>query len=896
MKLRYFLFASVFVITIILLAIFVFAGPTKIDGTYLDSSIISYYSLDETTGEVGDATGGFYNGTSNNVTRGVTGKIDKGYNFTDTSPTSSFVNLSENNIGVRLSNTTFTINFWFKPWRTMDSTTSADVFFDLIGTADRPRTNLDYDWTRNGALYFQVRDDKVVVHSVSSVRTYSAEVWKMITVKYNNTHLFLYENATLINKTANSLASGFSFSGKQIFLGWESAKTSGYGVDAIMDEFGFWNRSLNSTEISDLYNSGNGIEYGQIPGIEVTLNSPLNNSKFLTRYVSYNTTLTPKVSNLTNATLKVWYINGTLWKNVLNNSLSGSSAKPVFFNTSNTPMHEMKWNVYGCSHGATAVYCKWGATNRTYIIGSNVTSFTYSPSTYETKQENYSMNISVIQNYAISGANFNFAGTTYTATIDHTAGNNYTLSKSLDIPTSVGNKSISFNWTLNSSAVQSSDDYNQTVKTLFFQYCNATYSKKFLNFSFKDETTLGKINASNDLVDVDYWIGSGSVTKSYINSTTTPYKYYYAFCSSAYNDTMTIDMSFKYSGAGYPQRTFVYDNQLLTNATTGVTNKTLYLLSTADGIYSSLQVIEVSGAPISGTLVQLERQFSGVLTLVGQGTTGSDGLVTFWINPNYEHRITASKSGYTTNQVTITPSQTLYTLILSRTSIGATYSSQVPGLRYIVRPMSGPQDAGLKKFNVTMLSTESNLENCKFELVNATNSSHILSSVTSITNTSYCFLNINYNLKKDQTMFGRVSVDTTNTTGFVIINADVKWIGFERDVKGWRTIVSFFSDLRSISEFGEGEEGEFSRIVIFFVVITILLGVFTYFSGVELTNPGLSILIVWVVTLIASVGGFLTVELGGAETNQFVKQYAFLFMISFFTINHLITLIRRANE
>jgi len=173
------------------------------------------------------------------------------------------------------------------------------------------------------------------------------------------------------------------------------------------------------------------------------------------------------------------------------------------------------------------------------------------------------------------------------------------------------------------------------------------------------------------------------------------------------------------------------------------------------------------------------------------------------------------------------------------------------------------------------------LEDCKFELLNASNISQVLATDTGIVNTTYCYLTMTYTTVNNQKIYGRISVDTTDSTGFFILDTDWKWILMDLDLKGWRTITSFFSELKDLSEFGEGNEAEFNRFVLFFLITTIFMGVFIYFSGVELISPGWVILIIWGITIFASAGGFMTVDSGSERILPFFEQWGFCFIISF---------------
>jgi hypothetical protein len=212
--------------------------------------------------------------------------------------------------------------------------------------------------------------------------------------------------------------------------------------------------------------------------------------------------------------------------------------------------------------------------------------------------------------------------------------------------------------------------------------------------------------------------------------------------------------------------------------------------------------------------------------------------------------------------------------------------------------MSGQLTAGSnQKFNATVGAYYADLENCRFELLNVSNISQVMSSTTSITNSSYCFLNLTYTTTKNQNLFGRLSVDTTSTDGFVIIDADWKWILIDiNSSKSWMGVTSFFSDLKDLSEWGEGNEAEFSRIVFFFLITTICIGLFIYFSGVEISNPGLSGIIIWAIVLFASLGSFLTFDSGSSNIAPALEQYGFFLIYSLLICGYVLGLLRRTGD
>jgi len=462
------------------------------------------------------------------------------------------------------------------------------------------------------------------------------------------------------------------------------------------------------------------------------------------------------------------------------------------------------------------------------------------------------------------------------------------------VPSDMANNSFYVQYYLD-DVLYNTTTYYQVVNLINFSHCDAGNPFPYLNISFKDESTDTAMTAYVDSSTWVYYTSTASKNKTYRYSSPTSFFTNYSFCFTPNDTTVITSATFKYSNTSYPQRTYTISGSSYTNTTT---ETTLYLLGSANGIYSSINVIESSGAVISGVNVIIERQIGGIWVPVGQATTGSDGTVTFWVNPNYQHRITATKLNYVTNQATITPSQSLYTMTMSTSSGTGSYNSSIPGIKYTMRPGGGSIGNGtLTNFNVTVTSTKSNLENCKFDLLNNTNLSDVLATSTSFTNSTYCMPSLDYTLYKGQTVFGRLYLDTDKTDGFVIVHSDWKWIAIDKDsIKVWRGITGIFGDFKEMSDFGEGVEGEFSKFVIFFIIMTILIGAFFYFSGAEANSPGISLFIVFMVILIGTIGGFLTFDSGSDNVDSSIEKFGFLILFILYAGGYFMNLFGRENQ
>jgi hypothetical protein len=242
-------------------------------------------------------------------------------------------------------------------------------------------------------------------------------------------------------------------------------------------------------------------------------------------------------------------------------------------------------------------------------------------------------------------------------------GSIWNVSKTLS-SSNIGNNTL--NWIATYAGINyTTNNSYQIGSQINFSICDGTYTVPYLNISFKDEGNLSIIKAKVPSSTFTYYLGDGSVTKTYLYSTVTE-DYNHTFCFSPPNKTVNVDVDFQYSGGSYPQR--IYSSGLIayTNATT---NKTLYLLGSASGLYVTFQVLDSSDTPIQNVYVNASRDISGVNTVVGEGLTGSDGGITFWLNPDYQHTVKFSKAGYTDYTTTIFPTQSLYTIQLGGTAV-----------------------------------------------------------------------------------------------------------------------------------------------------------------------------------------------------------------------------------
>jgi len=540
-------------------------------------------------------------------------------------------------------------------------------------------------------------------------------------------------------------------------------------------------------------------------------------------------------------------------------------------------------------------------TNYDFDVFQN--SQTWNGSTYETSPEGFSLNISYNPSkFTSHQANLIYNTTSYTGTSTGTNGE-IVFDRSISpLPATVVN--TSFYWEVgltNTSGVNwfnSSIKYQDVGQTLFSQ-CNASNTQKYLNLTFKDESSLARINSSIATSAWNYWLGSGSVYKSLTYVNTSVDEVEYDFCASPVDKTFKNNESIDYSFTGYPQRTVSF-NADLTNTTT---NRTLYLLASADGIYVTFTFTDDYGVIIVGADVKVERSFSGTFTHILDGATDDSGTATFWLDPDETYKLTFTSTGCTTKAYTVVPALNTYTVTTDCTGasdedaiIATNYSSFVDGITWLKTPNNGIHRAASTEFTYYAYARNSNLIGAKFEIVDLDNV--IINSSTAAIGTGctsqICAINLSLYTLDDDAFKGKYYVQTTNSEGYILIEGDAYWRFIEYNTNATGTLNKFIVNFRNaFSEWSsdsacayslnvtctaddnckwvypdnyiesldtgtcvpndERNRAEFSRILAFFLLFAIGYAALNKFTGIDNMSPGM---IIWVLTGLIVVGTF----------------------------------------
>lgn len=201
--------------------------------------------------------------------------------------TNGFFNLTANE-GTRMLNGSSSMNFWVN---TINASLSGQTFYwgkdefgsnnTLFGT---DRTSYNLVGMMNGL-------DDPSTDRVGN-QTSDQGVWTMLTFVSNLTQNYFYVNGTLIANGTSQLDSHFAA------MRFGAGRNYNNPMQGMYDELGFWNRSLTTQEVSDLYNDGLGITFDANAGAGDT-EVPTLVSILFPENVTYNAAQLPLFFNIT---------------------------------------------------------------------------------------------------------------------------------------------------------------------------------------------------------------------------------------------------------------------------------------------------------------------------------------------------------------------------------------------------------------------------------------------------------------------------------------------------------------------------------------------------------------------------------------------------------------------
>lgn len=201
---------------------------------------VSYWKLDESSGNASDSIGS-NTGTNNGTVTYSSGKINNGAVFNGSSQYFTYPNTIQTGAG------SWSVNLWVK---TSSSGTNKELLFWGTGSTGQA---IDIYMSSSNKLTSNFYGGGGIATSTTSINSGS---FVMCTVTYDGSLIKVYVNGTL-EATGSSYTANIVSSLR--YIGIDSG--GGNFWNGSMDEIGAWTRALTSTEITQLYNGGAGIQY-----------------------------------------------------------------------------------------------------------------------------------------------------------------------------------------------------------------------------------------------------------------------------------------------------------------------------------------------------------------------------------------------------------------------------------------------------------------------------------------------------------------------------------------------------------------------------------------------------------------------------------------------------------
>lgn len=694
---------------------------------------VAYFKLDETSGKnISNVVNATYNGSLNTAfedVNWVAGKLGNGLLFNQSTSWTNFSNASSLNI-VNDTSYSFWINF------TAHTTSNAGVF--AIGKQglelrDSGSNQFSFGFADSGTQSISTANNMIVANRWYHIVITQSSGW------VNQTNTKMYINGTLQTWTGiSTYYQQLTGMGGRFNLGYNPYNL--VPINGSIDEFGIWNKTLTQTEVTELYNSGAGLEYSEIKNISVSLNSPAIGSNVI---VSENFTGTFNITSenlliqtLKNATYNIWYANGSLISQTTETISGIGNSTTIKISGFSYSGLSYKWNIYVCANNSE---CRWALSNYTF-----------------------------------------------------------------------------------------------STPPFIFGLCNTTLTTSYINLTFKSEN--GTImNSTIPASSWQYWLdGSNANTNETFSFSNLTQHQNYAFCFSPTDKTINIKTSVQYSIEGFPQRIW----QNTTTLTNSTTNKTLYLLGSTDGIYVTFQVINSAEQPIEGVYSTAKRIIDGVLTTIGEGTTGAEGGITFWLNPDYLHTFSFVNSGYTTYETSFIPTQSSYTIKLGGTSTATEYDYTI-GISYSILPSSTYLDNNTDySFNFTISSTYWSLDSYGFTLT--LNNGSVLGSTSDTTDTGGT-INLNVNTMNATS----IRMDFYYVVNGSYQNMSRNWIIYNTESNEfsiWFLINRFKTYMNSSDGIFGLKSNSFGLNLFIYVLILVIVGIMSYSFSVSSPSAVLGML------------------------------------------------------
>ncbi len=235
----------------------------------LKDNLVSYWKLDESSGNAADSVGSNTLINTNTVTYSA-GLINNGANFSS-SNTNKMLNVAT---AIVSAGGDMTMNVWVKLLAEKAIDGSQWTFISMDTGTLGEQYGVTYDDSAGSRRLSGYVYDGVAVQRISENINLGTSNWHMMTLSRSGTTLTFYDNAVSVGTytIVRSLTAPSNFS-------LAAADGNSNYASSLEDECGVWSRALSGAEITSLYNGGLGVQYPFfISFMPIRLNQSINRS------------------------------------------------------------------------------------------------------------------------------------------------------------------------------------------------------------------------------------------------------------------------------------------------------------------------------------------------------------------------------------------------------------------------------------------------------------------------------------------------------------------------------------------------------------------------------------------------------------------------------------------
>jgi len=612
------------------------------------TDLVSYYKLDETTGDVVDSHG-TNNGTNYGATRGVTGKINNAFSFDGTN---DYIEIADTSDLRLLSGGTY--NGWLY--------SDGDRGF-LIAKSDGIQGVGGYVIELGGLGAGGKHALDIALGSgwdlqISDIIPTGA--WHMVTVTWDGSDIYAYLDGSEIGHSVTG-ALPDDDGANDIFIGKRYSNDQFYGGD--FDEIGIWSRALTSDEITSLYNSGAGLTY-------TTTTTTTTTTQTWSKTIPAGTTLWNvqacdsdgdcgfSVANYTVSldadapTIEINAGNGTqnygsLTQNhTINFTVTDTNLDSVIFNYNGTNktitgatsgvMNSTEFQLVKDLYNAT-IYANDTAGNlNTITFGWDYkvfeNSMQYLNQTSAGTIGNYTYNFTLGSTIDLTEAIFYYNGTSYSPRISSSGQNRIVSINNLEVSTPQTNTNYTFYlyMALSDSTKINSTTRTQLVRAVLLDNCSV-YTNRLFNITLRNEQTKallnGDIQMGYTLLNKPSYKTIASYNFSVTNKNTTQ------VCSglNLSGEDLVYSAEIRYTSSGY-----VAEFYNIQRANIGTTAQVLnlYDLNESDSTEFKITYQDDNFNFVEGAIVQLLRKYISEDTyeVVEAPLTSNEGIAVVHID------------------------------------------------------------------------------------------------------------------------------------------------------------------------------------------------------------------------------------------------------------------------